>query len=525
MSENRTQKSIKNTTVSLISQIASVVTSFIVRTFFIKYLGNSYLGISGLFSNILSLLSFAELGIGTAIIYAMYKPIAQNDEKKICALMNFYEMVYRCIGIFIMIAGIILIPFLNFFVGDTSQVPVDLPPLSIIYLLYLINTVSSYFFNYKRSLIIASQNSYIDSINQLCFGLIRNFLQIFILLLYKSFTIYLIIQIACTIVGNISISIKANKLFPYLKQNKKERLELTTIKEIIKNVMAMACHKLGSVVISGTDNILITKFVSLVATGQYSNYVLLTSTVRTLYLQILTPITASIGNLNVTENKEKSYVVFNRILFVNSYIAIFCTTCLLSLSNSFINLFWGKDSVFSLGVLVLILINFYINCIRKTAEMYIDTVGLFWQIRWKSIIESIINLIASLYFVLFMKLGVAGVILGTIISNVLTNLWWEPYVVFKYYFNKPLYYYFAEYVKYFVTLVLSATIAFVICASVGDGFISFCLKCFIATIIPNVIIFFVFRSKTEYNYFLDLFKKTLSKLRINLMSQLKIEDL
>lgn len=511
MAKGRTENSIRNSSVAIIGQVISVVSSFVVRTVFIKYLGNSYLGINGLFSNILSLLSFAELGFGTAIVYAMYKPIAENDEKRISAFMNFYAKIYRGIGSFILVGGLMLIPFLDFFIGDSSQIPEGLPPISIIYVLYLLNSAFSYFFNYKRSIITASQNGYLDSINQLGFTLLRNVFQLGVIVVFRSFVLYLLVQIVCTFLGNFSISLKADKLYPYLKKNKNEKLDGDTIKGIMKNVLAMACHKLGSVIVSGTDNILITKYVGLVATGQYSNYVLLTSTVRTLYLQLLNPITASIGNLIATESVNVSYRMFKRILFANSYIAIFCSVCLLSLANPFIELFWGQDSVFSFPLVALIVFIFFVNCIRKTAEMYIDTTGLFWQIKWKSIIEGIINLVASIVLAGPMKLGITGIVLGTLISNVATNLWWEPYVVYHYYFKKPLYLYFVEYTKYILTFIAATIITLYIESGFANDIFSFILKCVISVAVPNILLFMFFIKSDEMQYFVRVLKSLVEK--------------
>lgn len=510
--KNRTENSIKNSSTAVIAQICSVMLSFIVRTVFIRFLGNSYLGINGLFSNVLSLLSFAELGFGTAIVYAMYKPIAEKDEKAVSAFMNFYGKIYRGIGCFILIAGAALIPFLGEFIGDTSQIPTDLPSINVIYMLYVVNSASSYFFNYKRSLVTASQNGYIDSINQLQFNIARNILQIAVLVLFRSFLLYLIIQILCTLLGNVFISLKADKLFPYLKDNKNEKLSHEAIRNILKNVMAMACHKLGSVIVSGTDNILITKYVGLVATGQYSNYVLLTTTVRTFYLQIINPLTASVGNLIATENREKCYDLFRKILFLNSYIAVFCATCLLGLSNSFIYLFWGHDSILPMTTVYLIMLVFYINCIRKSAEMYIDTVGLFWQIKWKSVIEAIINLVVSIFCAAQLKMGITGVLIGTLVSDVATNLWWEPFVVYKYFFEKPLYLYFIDYVRYFVAFIVSVGIVFAANNIVAISFTGFIIKAVVAAIVPNLVMILFFGRTKEFEYFLNLAKKIGSKI-------------
>lgn len=513
MKENsRTENSIKNSSTAVIAQICSVALSFVVRTVFIRFLGNSYLGINGLFSNVLSLLSFAELGFGTAIVYVMYKPIAKKDEKAVSAFINFYGKIYRGIGCFIMIAGVALIPFLGELIGDTSQIPAELPSINVIYMLYVVNSASSYFFNYKRSLVTASQNGYIDSINQLQFNIVRNILQIAVLVFFRSFLLYLIIQILCTLIGNVSISLKADKLFPYLKVNRNEKLSKETIRNILKNVMAMACHKLGSVIVSGTDNILITKYVGLVATGQYSNYVLLTTTVKTFYLQIVNPLTASVGNLIATENIEKCYDLFRKILFLNAYIAVFCATCLIGLSNPFIYLFWGHNSSLPMTTVYVIMIIFYINCIRKTAEMYIDTVGLFWQIKWKSVIEAIINLVVSIFCAGQLKMGITGVLIGTLVSNVTTNLWWEPFVVYKYFFKKSLYLYFIDYVKYLAAFIVSVVIVLVTNNYFDMSFAGFIIKAVVAVIVPNLIMILFFGKTQEFGFFLNLAKRIGTKI-------------
>ena len=307
MNQSRTQKSLKNTFFALFSQLLAVFLGFLCRTVFIYTLGNSYLGISSLFSNVLSLLSITELGFSTAIIYTMYKPIANNDQKKIAALMNLYAQVYRVMGIIILVVGIILIPFLNLFISDISQMPTDLPPIWIIYLMYLINTLLTYFYGYKRSIIIATQNGYINSTNTLVFVVLRNILQIFILLCGGAFVFYLLIQLLTTFLENIRISLIADKMYPYLKTYNKEKVSQEDLSKIKKNIVAMASYRLGFGLINGTDNLIITKVSGFLVTGLYSNYMLLNSTVQELYRQIITPMTSAVGNLIATSDKSNSY--------------------------------------------------------------------------------------------------------------------------------------------------------------------------------------------------------------------------
>ena len=515
MNTSRTQKSINNIIFASASYVVSIVLAFTVRTVFIRHLGNNYLGINGLFSNVLSLLSFAELGFGTAIIYALYKPISIDDHRQISALLNFYSVVYRSVGFFILFVSLCLTPFLDKIIGDTSQIPKDLPPLQVIFLMYSFNSALGYFFNYKRSLITASQNGKVDSINQLIFSIIKYFLQIFLIIQYKSFVLYLSIQIFCTLSENISISIVADRMFPFIREYKKERLTKDTIRGILKNVYAMLCHKIGSVIVSGTDNILITMYVGLNATGVYSNYILITTTTTNFIQHLITPITSSVGNLIATESPDKSYYLFKKVLFANSYIAISCSACLIILSNSVIKILWEEKSLLPFTTVIILMLNFYMNCTRKTCQIFIDTTGLFWQIRWKSICEGVLNLVFSLYYIKARNMGIAGVILGTITSNTLTNIWWEPFVVYRYYFKRPLMDYFFEYIKYFLVFAASVSISYVITKRFDDTVIMISVKLFITVIIVNILLYILNFRTDNFTYFFNMAKRIRYKTLFN----------
>lgn len=517
MGKSRTEYSIRNSSIALISQAVMIVLSFVTRTIFINVLGASYLGVNGLFTNILMVLSFAELGFGTAIIYALYKPIAENDYKRISAFMNFYKSVYRLIGIIILIIGLCLITNLDYLIKDTSELPVGLPPLWIIFLIYLLNTTVSYFFSYKRSLIIASQNGYIDSLNQMLFTFIRNIAQILVLLVFEDFVLFLIIQIVCTVLSNIFISIKADRLFPFLKENRNEKLDRNSLKSISKNVLAMAFHKLGSVVVSGTDNILISKYIGVIVTGYYSNYLLLTTTLKAVYSQVLTSITASVGNLINTKSDSEVYEFYKKLYFLNAYIAIFFTTCLATLANPFIELLWGRNYIFSNQIVLLIMFVFFINCMRQVCNIFIDTNGLFWQIKWKSLLEAVLNLVAALIFVGPLDMGITGIVMGTVVSCILTNFWWEPYVVYKHALKKPLYKYFILYGKYSFVLLLSVLIiqmTFNILSFEINMLMEFILKCILSVVVPNLIVWIFYRNTAEYKYIVSIAIKALMKFKL-----------
>ncbi len=513
MARSRTENSIKNSSVALITQGINVVLNFITRTVFIKFLGASYLGINGLFTNILSVLSFAELGFGTAIVFMLYEPLAKNDQRGISAIMNFYKKVYNIIGFVILGLGIAMIPLLPFFINDAKELPANLPPLWVIYLLYVISTSSSYFFNYKRSIIIASQNGYLDSFNTLIFNILRNILQCIMLMIWHSFLVYLIIQISCTILSNIFMARKADKLFPFMKENRDAKIGRDSLKTILKNVTAMSMHKISSVIVSSTDNILIAKFVGLTAAGYYSNYTMITLTLKTVYTQAMSPVTASVGNLIASESKEKLRQFTVRMFFLNACIAIFFSSCLASLVNPFISLFWGAEYVFDYFTVLLIVLSFYLNCMRQTMIIMIDAGGLFWKNKWKGLVEATVNLVVSIVLAGPLQMGINGIVIGTIISCISTNLWWDPYVVYKYSLEEKISKYFKSYFIYSLVFVFCVASSLLIEFLIPLNFITFFVYCLISVAIPIVVIVGVFHKTDSFQYFKRIAANKISKVK------------
>ncbi|MBO0454300.1 lipopolysaccharide biosynthesis protein, partial [Candidatus Enterococcus murrayae] len=371
MKKNRLQYSLLNSSISTIIYVFRLILQFVVRTYFIKFLGAEYLGLNGLFTNILSILSLAELGIGTSIVYSMYKPLADENRQKIRSLMQLYKKAYNYIGLLVGLIGICIIPFLKYMIKSDLSIN----EIYIIYILFLLNSVVSYFFTYKRSLIIADQRSYIVSLNDFIFLLITNIIQIAVLYLYPNFIVYLSIQIFFTFLTNLNISRKTDKDYPYLKEDIHEKLEPETISEIKKNVIGNVSSKIGGVVVMGTDNILISTFVSLTAVGIYSNYLLLVNSVQNLCKQVTNSITASIGNFAATTSKDKGFELFKRHLFVNHTLIFFSSVVLLNVLNPFIKLWLGPDFLLSDLNSTLIVFNFIIQVYRNTGFVFIESYG------------------------------------------------------------------------------------------------------------------------------------------------------
>lgn len=498
---SRKEKSMKNLVTAMIGQVIGLVISFIARIVFVRILGAEYLGLNGLFTNILTVLSLAELGVGEAITFSLYKPLASKDERKCQMLMQLYKKVYIIIGIMILILGVSITPLLNLLIKDIPNIPY----INLIYILFVLNTSVSYFFSYKRNLIIADQNRYIATIYRYIFYFILNLAQIIYLMICKDYIGFLVLQVISTILENVFVSLKANKMYSFLNDKNFIPLDSYSKKEIIKNTKAMMMHKIGGVVVSSTDNILISTFVNLSAVGIYSNYYMIISALNTIFGQIFTSLTASVGNMFVTEKNEKELDIFNKVYFMNFWIYSFSTICLICLFNSFVELWVGADYLFPFEVVLILTINFYITGMRKSTITFKEAAGLFYNDRWKSVIEAIVNLIASI--ILVKIFDVFGVFLGTFISSVTVCVWVEPYVLYKYGFNKNFIEYFKKYFIYIIITILLGTGTFIICNNITCSlFLSFIIKLIMCLIIPNFGLFIIFRKTSEFNYFYTIIK-------------------
>ena len=309
------------------------------------------------------------------------------------------------------------------------------------------------------------------------------------------------------------VSIKANKMYPYLKEKNIDRLLKEETKEIKKNVFAMVFHKVGGIVVNSTDNIIISKFVSLSAVGLYSNYYLITNALNIVIGQVFTSMVASIGNLGAKENKEKLKNIFNKVFFLNFWIFGFSAICLYILFNDFISLWLGAEYLLPESVMLVIVVSFCIEGMRKSVLDFRDALGVFWYDRYKPIFEVIINLIASI--ILVQKIGLAGVFVGTIISTLMTSFWVEPYVLYKYGFKMKLRDYFKQYLKYtIVTLLVAILTVFIInTLFTSVTILTFIGKLLLCIGIPNLCFILIFRKGEEFIYYKDLMEGIINKIK------------
>lgn len=502
--DSRTKNSIRNSSVSIINQILTVGMDFIVKTIFIAVLGSEYLGINGLFSNIITLLSLADLGIGVAIPYSLYKPLADNNKKKIQGLMNFYRKVYNIIGIIVIVVGLSLTPFLPHIIKDMP----DINGIYLIYMMFVIHSALSYFFVYKKFLIESDQKGYIVSKITFICSLLLNIVRVIVLLITKNFILYLFCSIVFVLIQNFWYSYKANKMYPYIKEKNNEIISNEDKKEISNNVKALLIYKIGSVITLGTDNIVISKWIGLVAVGIYSNYILIVNSLNNVLMQLFNAITSSIGNLVVTNN-ERSKSIYEKLNFFNFYIYSLCSICLLVLINPFMDLWLGENYILDNWVAILLAFNFYITGMQAVTNSFRTAYGLFYKAKFRPIVMVIINIVVSI--ILVKPLGISGVLIGTILSRLLTVAWLDPYVVYKYGFkNNPISYY-KRYVYYLIIFVLcGGGLYYISTLFVINNIFSWIITALIVFSLYNLIIYLLFKNTEEFKFF---YKKVLNLLK------------
>ncbi|WP_295267915.1 lipopolysaccharide biosynthesis protein [uncultured Catenibacterium sp.] len=448
MVEGRVKNSVRNIGYRLISQVASIVLKFVSRTIFIYILGVEYLGINGLFSEVLQMLSLADLGFGTAMVFSMYKPLAENDEKRLTQLVALYKRIYTIIAIVISVVGVALVPFLKYLVNLDQSIPY----LKTYYLLYLANTVSSYLVVYKTCILNADQKNYLVSKYNTIFNFISLIITSAVLLLTHNFMVYLIAQVIVTYANNFYVSHVAERLYPYIN-NKVEKLPKEEGKKIFENVKSVFIYKVANTLVGSTDNTLISVLVGTITVGFYSNYSMVVNNIVLFINIVFSSVTASIGNMVVEANKKKNYEVYclmQQVSFLLSTVAITCTYLII---NDLIYVWLGKQFILKPLVIVAITLNMYFSVVLMPIWSYREATGMYMQTKYVMVATAIVNLVVSI--ILGKILGLAGILFATSIARISTYFWYEPKLLFKQFFEKDVWNYYIGILKnIIVTLVV-----------------------------------------------------------------------
>lgn len=500
---SRSKNSILNVVTSSFTSIVSLVVSFANRVIFLHYLNATYLGVSGLFSNILLIFSLVELGVGAALTQMFYKPFAEKDYKHLSQVTHTTRVLLNLIGIVIVLLTIIFTPFLQLFVNDMNAVP----HMRMIFFLYGISSSVTYFLGYFRTIITANQCAYklvkIDVIWKVVtmVGLGISLAKT------RNFIVYLLVQIILNFSQNVIIMFYVKKQVPYIDYRTKEFVSKEEKKGLLKNVIGLSMNRIATVVTNGTDNILISKFLDLTVVGYASNYVMIQQSVNTIVESIFGPLLASVGNICVTETDQTKYRHFINLTFLAFWLYGFCSITAYVLADPFIAYVFGTSYLIPQLATFFLCLYIFTNGICRIAFLFRTAQGLFWYGKFRPLIQSILNLLVSLLLVATTH-QLWTVYAGTVISIVMVTVWYEPYVVLKYGMHKKTKKYFIQLIEYILVFFITEIIVklFTSCINL-TGLFKIVVDGMVCVVVINGIFGCFFCRTSEFKYWISLLQE------------------
>lgn len=506
----RTKNATRNIIFGVGLKAYQIIVPFLMRTAMIYFMGVQYLGLNSLFSSILQVLNLAELGVGSAMIYSMYKPIADDDDLTICALMRLYRTYYRVIGLVIAIIGCLLTPFVPKLISG------DIPVGINIYVLYLLNlgaTVISYWlYAYKNSILQAHQRVDIVSKVTLVTNTIQYILQLMVLWLFKNYYLYVLALLVTQALTNIVTAICADKLYPQFKPNGHVAPEEK--KAINGRIRDLFTSKIGGIIYDSADTIVISAFLGLTVLAVYQNYFYILNAITGLITVVFSACTAGIGNSIVVETKEKNYKDLSKFTFIICWGAGFCSVCLLCLYQPFMELWVGKDLMLSFLAVVCFVVYFFVRQLNSLFNTYKDASGMWHEDRFRPLVAALTNLVLNLIFVQF--IGIYGILISTVLAILCVGMPWLLHNLFTVIFEKK---YLSSYLRkllyYCVVVFISCIGTYFICSKIKGGlFSTLLIRGMICIIMPNVIYLLAYRKENEFKESLLLIDK-MTKGKLN----------
>lgn len=500
MKIERTKNASRNIVFGIVLRIYQIAVPFLMRTAMIYFMGVQYLGLNSLFTSILQVLNLAELGVGSAMVYSMYKPIAEDDETMICALMQLYKLYYRVIGLVIAVVGLLLTPFIPKLING------DLPPELNIYVLYLLNlavTVLSYWlFAYKNSLLQAHQRTDVTSKVTLVTNTIQYGLQFLVLVTIKNYYIYVLTAFVTQALTNIVTAIVATKMYPDYHPGGK--LPKTQVQDINHRIRDLFTSKLGGVIVNSADTVVISAFLGLTMLAIYQNYYYILTSIIGFVGIVFQSCTAGIGNSVIVETKEKNFNDLKKFTFLISWIAGFCTCCLLCLYQPFMEIWVGEDLMLGFSAVICFCIYYFVYEINQLLNTYKDAAGIWHEDRFRPLVTAGANLGMNLIMVQFW--GIYGVLLSTVLSTLFVGMPWLLHNLFTVLFDKK---HLPEYLKSLLLYVLVVFISCVGCYFICQLFhfgnwLILIVRIVICCLVPNIIYFVAYRKRIEFKQCLQL---------------------
>lgn len=502
MKLERTKNATKNIFFGTILKVYQILVPFAIRTAMIYLLGVEYLGLNSLFTSILQVLNLVELGVGSAMVFSMYKPIAKDDETEICALMKLYKIYYRAIGGIILILGLIVCPFIPKLIK--SGVPADMN-VYILYLLNLMATVLSYWlFAYKNCLLQVHQRIDISSKIKIIVNTLIYIVQFLLLFLFRNYYFYVIALLLGQVVNNVVTAVVVDRVYP--KYKAKGDLPKSQVREINERVKDLFTSKIGGVVVNSADSIVISTFLGLTMLAVYQNYYYILTAIIGIVGVIFNSCTAGIGNSIIVDTREKIYNDFNKFTFIISWIAGFCSCALVCLYQNFMRLWVGNDLLLDFQCVIYLVMYFFIYEINAVLNLYKDASGIWHKDRFRPLVTALSNLVMNI--ILVNIIGIYGVLLSTVISTILIGMPWIVHNLFTEIFKRNWKEYVLKLFKYAFVTIVCVAITYFICSFVGEStIINLIIRGSICCFVCNIIYFIAYRRTKEMNEAVELVKK------------------
>ena len=522
---SRTRNSTLNLLSSFGGQLLALLLRFVTRTVFIQTLGESYLGINGLFADVLSMLNLTDLGFETAITFKMYKPLVDHDDKRIRMLLKFYKQAYRVVGIVILVIGLGLIPFLHVIIHDYDSLEKLGINAALIFFLYLMQSVSSYlFFAYRSSVMFAAQKRYILDTADYVVTIVTNAVQIIILLIWKDFVMYTAVVIAFNIIKNLINAAIAHRYFPQFFIKEESSITKAEIIDLIKDCGALFVYRINTVVLKATDNIVLSTFIGLNIVGRYSNYLLFYTSIRSILDKLYQAVKASMGNLFATESMEKKYKFFQVMNYLSIILYGTAAVGVAVCADELIEVWIKKpEYVIAQPFAILIGIEVLFRGLTNNLGQVRNVSGVFQQMWYRPLLGIIVNIGVSVGLV--QVCGIYGVIIGTIAATVLTIFLVDPRVIHKYSFQnfKPASEYYKKNMIYILLLSVIGAVDYIICNYVftGHGWFSLFFHVLVVAVTVPLTFILLYWKTNECQYLYHLAKGTIHKL---LNSKKKTKD-
>lgn len=489
----RTKNATRNIAVGMVLKIYQLFVPFIIRTVMIHMLGMEYLGLNSLFTSILQVLNLAELGVGSAMVFSMYKPIAEDDSATINDLMKLYQIYYRIIGAIILVVGVVLTPFIP------KLIKSDIPQGMNIYILYFLNlvaTVLSYWlFAYKNCLLTAHQRNDVISKVTIASNTVMYLGQILVLVLLKNYYAYLIIAFLGQILLNIYTAKASDKMFPDYHPSKNFNKELS--KGINQRIRDLFTSKVGEIIVNSADSIVISAFLGLTILASYNSYFYILSAILSFFTLFLQACIAGIGNSLITETIEKNYKDLKKMTLMVVWIAGFCSCCLMCLYQPFMKLWIGEDNTLSVGCVACFVIYFFFRCLNQLFVMYKDAAGMWHEDRFRPLTTALVNLVLNLILVQF--IGIYGVLLSTVISTLVIGMPWIIHNLFTVIFHRTTKEFILNLLFYIIISTISVGVSYFVCEQLPlDGILIIIVRLIICCCIPNFIYLIAYKKTEEF---------------------------